>query len=634
MKLFANKLVNFFPLPVVYGLKTIIFNIMNFSLFSRTSFIKYRIKEENIKLIMTLLVKNEEHIIEENLIFHHAQGIDGFIVTDNNSTDGTKKILEKYQQKGWILEIIDEPSTKYDQCDWVNRMIKLATDKYQADWVINCDADEFWQPVKGLSIKNIIKKYLIRGKNVLMVPCNNMVPPADGEPFWKSKYMVSKGLHNPSKYALSEYSLYDYPVRVKVIHPTENFISITQGNHNVYLKRKKAVKVENDIQIYHFNVQSYKLFEQKVVQGGKAYEKIKDLSKGAHWRSWYKLYQDGILQAEYDSVVGKANIDKFLKKNILVEAKAVYDFFKGREASTNNRSQSMVSVAMATYNGERFLAEQLDSILNQTYQNIELIVCDDGSKDDTLVILNKYAKEYSNMKVFQNEYNLGYIKNFEKAFTQCKGDYIAPADQDDVWELDKLEVLMNNIGDNSLIFSNTSIINEQGEIICASKEERLRREYAFYTNHTHAFLLFKGLAQGCTTLFTRNVLEQAFPFAGGQMSHDWWVSVVASYNGGLGCVTRPLIRYRKHDTSVTGEYNKARFFKSLFKVLSSFSKIKRKLTDTRERAQWILDSRLNIAGRERRFLENCVKYSYNLFNPLAFLFWLKVFLTRLFGGFL
>lgn len=101
-------------------------------------------KTSNPILIMTLLVKNEEDILEESLRFHKAMGIDSFLITDNNSTDGTIEIIRKYQEKGWIKEVIFEKATNYNQKVWVDRMIKLAKKKYHADWVINADADELW----------------------------------------------------------------------------------------------------------------------------------------------------------------------------------------------------------------------------------------------------------------------------------------------------------------------------------------------------------------------------------------------------------------------------------------------------------------------------------------------------------
>ena len=90
---------------------------------------------------MTLLVKNEEELLEKNLLFHKAMGVDAFIVTDNNSADGTYGIIEKYRRKGWVVDVIRETATGYEQKEWVDRMIWRAKTSFGADWVINADAE-------------------------------------------------------------------------------------------------------------------------------------------------------------------------------------------------------------------------------------------------------------------------------------------------------------------------------------------------------------------------------------------------------------------------------------------------------------------------------------------------------------
>src|SRR6476659_477323 len=99
-----------------------------------------------------------------------------------------------------------------------------------------------------------------------------------------------------------------------------------------------------------------------------------------------------------------------------------------------------ISVALCTYNGERFLNEQLESILAQTFPVTEIIVCDDGSTDDTSTMLQQFERRYFNLfKIYVNAENLGVIKNFEKAISLCAGDIIFLADQDDIWEINKVE---------------------------------------------------------------------------------------------------------------------------------------------------------------------------------------------------
>jgi len=123
----------------------------------------------------------------------------------------------------------------------------------------------------------------------------------------------------------------------------------------------------------------------------------------------------------------------------------------------------LISFALATYNGSKYLKEQLDSFYNQTYKNFEVIVVDDVSTDDTVKILEQYKRKYG-LIYFVNSTNLGVTKNFEKAISMCSGEYIALADQDDIWLPKKLEILHKNIGDSSLIYSNACIINENSEI--------------------------------------------------------------------------------------------------------------------------------------------------------------------------
>ena len=106
---------------------------------------------KEVKLFMTLLVKNEEGMLEENLQFHKAMGVDGFIITDNNSTDSTPDIIRKYKQKGWIKEVIEEKATNYEQKDWVDRMIWKAKTIYKADWIITAASSE----ANGIAVYNL-----------------------------------------------------------------------------------------------------------------------------------------------------------------------------------------------------------------------------------------------------------------------------------------------------------------------------------------------------------------------------------------------------------------------------------------------------------------------------------------------
>ena len=122
----------------------------------------------------------------------------------------------------------------------------------------------------------------------------------------------------------------------------------------------------------------------------------------------------------------------------------------------------MISIAMATYNGDKYIKEQIDSILNQTIQDFEIVICDDCSTDGTVRILHEYAKNDKRFHIYQNEDNLGFKKNFEKAITLCQGEYIALSDQDDIWMPNHLELLKNAIKGKVLSCGNADLIDKDG----------------------------------------------------------------------------------------------------------------------------------------------------------------------------
>ena len=129
----------------------------------------------------------------------------------------------------------------------------------------------------------------------------------------------------------------------------------------------------------------------------------------------------------------------------------------------SEKTYPLISVVMATYNGERFLAEQLDSIFLQSYPNIELIIVDDVSVDGTVAIIKSYCEKHSNIRLYVNDENLGYIKNFEKGMLLATGALIALSDQDDIWVTDKLSILFEGIAEHEIIYSDSELIDETGK---------------------------------------------------------------------------------------------------------------------------------------------------------------------------
>lgn len=214
-------------------------------------------------------------------------------------------------------------------------------------------------------------------------------------------------------------------------------------------------------------------------------------------------------------------------------------------------NQPLVSIVLATYNGERFLVEQLNSILAQSYKNIEIIAVDDQSSDNTVSILEEYANRYDNFNVYVNESNLGYQKNFEKGFLLSKGDYIAPSDQDDIWFPNKIEILMNNISSNSIAFCNSAFINSVGERL----GETMTDTKTLMDFNSPLMYVIGASAPGHAMLIKREIVFDAMPFPT-LLSHDNWLGFVATFKKPIKYVDEVLVLYRRHDNNVFGYLTK------------------------------------------------------------------------------
>lgn len=247
------------------------------------------------RIIMTLLVKNEEQLLDMNLRFHKAMGVDGFIITDNNSTDGTRAIIDRYVRRGWVLAVIDEPGRDYRQRRWVDRMVMMAKERFAADWIINADADEFWYPPSG-SLKNEVAD---TRANVLRCEVVGMLP-QENKPLceWNE---TTHEVERRAEMGLSPYGIYG-PHPHKVMHRADGYLQISMGNHKVKMLPK--IQKDSDVKVYHFNLRGKDAFIRKMINGGRELERNPGKHGGRHWRYFYALYKEGRLEAEYDRVVG------------------------------------------------------------------------------------------------------------------------------------------------------------------------------------------------------------------------------------------------------------------------------------------------------------------------------------------
>jgi glycosyltransferase involved in cell wall biosynthesis len=203
-----------------------------------------------------------------------------------------------------------------------------------------------------------------------------------------------------------------------------------------------------------------------------------------------------------------------------------------------------VSIVLCSYNGEKYISKQIESILNQTFKDFELIICDDQSTDNTVKIISKYATIDSRVKLHLNATNLGYVKNFEKGISLATGKYIALSDQDDIWILNKIEKLQKNIQNYGLIYCDSLYVNSNLEPI-GKKMSSSRR---MLTTSNPLNLCFMNSVSGHAMLFKGELSKKIFPFPE-SIPHDWWIAFVASFNGGITYFDETLIHYRIHDNN-------------------------------------------------------------------------------------
>lgn len=209
--------------------------------------------------------------------------------------------------------------------------------------------------------------------------------------------------------------------------------------------------------------------------------------------------------------------------------------------SNSDSIQPFVSIVMCTYNGEKFLRQQIDSILAQTYPNFELIIADDASSDSTASVLEEYNRKDNRVKYHINPANIGYNKNFEKAFLFVTADYIAISDQDDIWESNKIELMMKEWLPGSLFIYSLS-----GNFSTDDFENRKQAPSANYGRITQLHqLVFSSPVHGHACMFKKELLEYCVPFPT-DIYYDWWMSMHAARVAPVSCIPLTLTWHRMH----------------------------------------------------------------------------------------
>lgn len=253
----------------------------------------------------------------------------------------------------------------------------------------------------------------------------------------------------------------------------------------------------------------------------------------------------------------------------------------GNDSSPQQLGGHSISVALCTYNGGRFIQEQIESICQQSLQPAEITLSDDASSDSCVDLVQsviasqalKQSRPPLALNILRNSQPLKVVKNFEQAIKACTGDLIALCDQDDVWHTDRLARMAERFAqrpDLLLLHSNAKLIDSTGGDLSQSLFDAIEVQGFeldwIHKGHALDAFLRRNLVTGATTLFHRSLLQYALPFPK-EWLHDEWLAIVASCVGRVDVMEDKLIDYRQHATNQIG----ARRETFLWKIQKAFA---------------------------------------------------------------
>lgn len=237
-----------------------------------------------------------------------------------------------------------------------------------------------------------------------------------------------------------------------------------------------------------------------------------------------------------------------------------------------------IDVLMATYNGEKYLREQMDSILEQSFGDFRLLVSDDGSMDGTREILNEYVGKDSRVVVFLQNKNLGSTKNFEFLMRKVESECFMFSDQDDVWQKDKLQKSIDKMKeeDCDLVYSDLEVVSEDLDVLHKSywKLKGFEKKVKRY-NHFESLYL-NNYVTGSTMLVKSKWLEKILPLPDKSkfILHDYWTALVVSKFGKMAYVDEPLLKYRQHLDNRIGSKRKSDEMRDFKQMRDLFLEVK------------------------------------------------------------
>lgn len=265
----------------------------------------------------------------------------------------------------------------------------------------------------------------------------------------------------------------------------------------------------------------------------------------------------------------------------------------------------MLTILMATYNGEKYLKEQIDSLLNQTFTDFTLYIQDDVSTDGTWGILTNYQQKYPDkIKIVQNEINSGSAKNnFLNLMTTIKDDYLMLCDQDDVWLPDKIKITMAKMKEMEqnypnkpiVVHTDLKVVDRNLNVIHPSYKTAANRNY---NKNTYPHIVTLNNVSGCTSLYNRSLADLLSKKPDYTVMHDWWLQLVAASFGKVGHVNEPTILYRQHEDNSSGAKD-VRSIKYKLKCLLNSDEVRKSIHSTFPQAKCFLESYVDILSHEQ-----------------------------------
>lgn len=281
-----------------------------------------------------------------------------------------------------------------------------------------------------------------------------------------------------------------------------------------------------------------------------------------------------------------------------------------------------VDILLATYNGEKYLREQLDSLLVQTYKNIRIIISDDSSTDATKKILKEYEEKDDRIIFYEQEKNLGVVLNFEFLLKKVESNYYMFADQDDIWNDDKVEKSLKKLKetDADLVFTDLQVVDDELNVINESYWDLKGLRQKITQCNSFEALYLNNYVTGCTILAKSETINKILPLPNTSkyVLHDYWTALIISQSGKIEYLDEATIKYRQHKNNRIGSKKKSESLNGLKEIRTLFLEVKKQHFGV------FINNQEKFLNKEVRELnKKCLEYYTHLENVkyINFKYW-------------